>query len=140
MIGEHTQETHPNPRTARVTSLHGSPHQPQLILRGYYYGCPARILLDCGATGDFISRDYVTTHNLPTSSQTPLDITLADGITQETCDSRTTPSNLHIGPYSIKTGFNLTALNSDYGIILGMSWLTDENPQIDWVKHQLTIC
>src|ERR1035438_8564122 len=138
-IREHTQETNPKPRTAQVTSLHGSPHQPQLILSGYYYGHPARILLDCGATGDFISRDYVATHNLPTSSQTPLDITLADGITQETCDSRTTPSNLCIGPYSIKTGFDLTMLNSDYNIILGMPWLTDENLHIDWVKCQLTI-
>ncbi len=140
MIGKHTQEANPKPRTARVTSLRGSPHQPQLILSGYYYGHPARILLDCGATGDFITHDYVATHNLPTSSQTPLDITLADGITQETCDSRTTPSNLRIGPYSIKTGFDLTTLNSDYDIILGMPWLTDENPHIDWVKRQLTIC
>ena len=133
-----TQETNPSPQTARVSSL-TSPHEPQLILTGTYYNHPARILIDCGATGDFISHDYVSTHKIPTSSRTPLEITLADGETQETCTSRTKPFKLRIGPYSIKTCFDLTTLNSDYDIILGMPWLAEDNPHIDWKKCQLTI-
>ena len=134
-----TQETTPKTQASRVSNLTTDPHQPQIILRGTYNNHPAKILLDCGATGNFISRKYVATHKLPTSSRTPLDITLADGRTQETCATRTNPFNLHMGSYSTWTGLDLTTLNSDYDIILGMPWLTETNPKIDWVNCQLTI-
>ena len=43
-----------------------------------------------------------------------------------------------MGAYSIRTCLDLTTLNSDYDIILGMPWL-EINPAIDWKNRHLTI-
>jgi hypothetical protein len=132
---EPTQET----QAYCVSSLTGGLHVPQIILRGTYNNHLAKILIDCGATGDFISCKFVKAKKIPTSERTLLAITLADGWTQETCATQTTSLTLCIGPYSSQLNLDLTTLNDDYDIILGMPWLQQTNPIINWADWQLTI-
>ena len=125
-----TQET----QACKVSSLTESLHVPQIVLSRTYTNHPAKILIDCGATGDFISHKFAKIQKLPTTSRTPLAITLADGRTQESCTTQTKSFCLQIGFYSTHLQLDLTTLNDDYDIILGMPWLQHVNPMIDWVN------
>ena len=119
--------------------MNAGPHVPQIVLRGTYHRHPAKILIDCGATGDFISCKFVKTKKIPSSNSTPFPITLADGQTQEICNTRTESLGLHTGRYSHQISLGVITLNDDYDIILGMPWLQHANPEIDWINRQLTI-
>ena len=106
---------------------------PLLILIGECNGQPVRMMIDCGA-----SRNFVNSHSLkrlhlpPTSLPEPVRIKLADG-------SITTTSSCAHATYSLATledsrTFVATALdNVDF--ILGKPWLAHFNPDIDWAAN-----
>ena len=89
----------------------------------------AVVLLDSGATGNFVSESFVRTNGFitqPSSNQ----VSLADGRTTNS------PGMLHevsirIGTYTDKLNLIVTPLHG-YDIILGMDWLRSYNPRIDW--------
>ena len=105
-------------------------------------GQQAICLVDSGASGNFISSGFAKHHSLPlhplSSDQAPR-VTLADG-SQQTAVGVLKGVELHLQSYS--TSLDLVAIPlSGYDVILGMPWLEDANPIIDWrekiiqVKH-----
>lgn len=100
-------------------------------LSGFVAGHLAVVLLDCGATGNFVSSAFVQKHQLVTSSLPQQDtVVLADGSEQQTC-SLLQAASLCIGSYT--DSLDLVALPlSGYDVILGMPWLHHFNPTIDW--------
>ena len=93
---------------------------------------PARILIDGGASGNFISQAFVDAHRLPTknSSNNP-SVVLADG-TEHRIDHCIKKTNIKIGRYRDKIDVEVIPLGATYDLILGMPWLQHFNPRIDF--------
>lgn len=106
------------------------------VLQGSLEGHSAIFLLDSGATGNFVSAAFVSKHQLVTK---PLPekhvVRLADGSQQQT-SALVSKAPVRIGAY--QDHFDLVALPlSGYDAIIGMPWLDQYNPTIDWQRQQL---
>ena len=107
-------------------------------LSGIVAGHPAVFLLDCGATGNFVSSSFVRKHRLVTSSlpQQSIVITLADGSQQQSA-SLVKAAPIAVGSYT--DALDLVALPlSGYDVILGMTWFHHYNPEVDWQEQRVT--
>ena len=90
-------------------------------------------LLDSGAAGIFIDQSFAKLHNLPQIPlRTPILVRNVDGTPNKkgTITHRTT-LNMKIYDKIKKTEFLITGLGNQK-IILGLPWLQDTNPEIDW--------
>jgi hypothetical protein len=96
----------------------------------------ATILVDSGATGNFVSSSFVRSRSgLQPSSDSSL-IKLADGREQPAA-GLLPAAPITIGHYSDQIDLTVTDL-SGYDIILGMSWLHHYNPTIDWRGRRIS--
>jgi len=89
--------------------------------------------LDSGSTRSFIDKGYVVEHNLPSIPIPPIPFCLIDS---SMCPSITSALTLSIQfpcgtTHSIR--YLVTQLNSDFPAVLGLDWLTQHNPLIEWV-------
>jgi hypothetical protein len=107
-----------------------NPGHPLIKVAGTVAGHSAVALLDCGATGLFISSRFVADHALGVSSTSSDTITLADGRSQRAAGVLSSVS-VAFGSYSDDLDFTVTDLHG-YDLILGMPWLVHYNPVIDW--------
>ena len=96
----------------------------------------AVVLLDCGATGNFVSETYARQLGLK-QQQSPTRVCLADGRTSDSV-GLLPAVNVRIGTYSEKMDLIVTQLQG-YDIILGMAWLEKYNPRVDWRGKKLTL-
>ena len=103
---------------------------------GSLFGRAAVILVDSGATGNFVSSSFVSRHGLPTvrlPRSTP--VTLADGSTQPS-GPLVAAAPLRIGSYTDQ--LDLVSLSLvGFDVILGMPWLHHYRPVIDWRTHRI---
>ena len=100
-------------------------------LQGSVSGHRAIILIDSGATGNFVSASFVEKHRLPSIPLAKQDfVTLADG-SQQAAGSTVPSLPVSVMSYSDCIDFISLPLHG-YDIILGMPWLRAYNPQIDW--------
>ena len=98
----------------------------------------ATFLLDCGASRDFISSNEVAKRSLPTEPlPQKLRVILADGratIATHQCSVTFTANSTTFTRKCI-----VINMNSAYDVILGMPFLSETNPTIDWrLKHWKT--
>ena len=115
-----------------------APNAPLIQLRGTLCGKPATLLLDCGASGDFVSKQFIAKHALSTlPSCSSRAVKLADGSIH---------SSAHVlaaAPLTISSlsdTLTLTVLPlAGYDAILGMPWLQRHNPHIDWQSQAVTL-
>ena len=111
--------------------------QPLLKFTAQIGGRKGTVMMNSGAISDFVSDAFITENHIPSTALTSRrTILLADGSTQSI--HRQIPSlpplltaftgsvNAHILPLH------------EYDVILGMPWLTQFNPQIDWQRKTLT--
>jgi hypothetical protein len=105
---------------------------------GTLAGQRASFLLDCGSTGNFVSSEFVSKHNLHSSSlEQPDAIRLANGVMQA-AGSYLKAAVVHIGSYTEEIDFVSMPLVG-YDAIIGMPWLVHHNPdQIDWITGQVS--
>ena len=122
---------------ALVSALHTS-SPGLLVLKASVGGHAANILVDSGATQEFISSAFVARTKLPTSSRTPLRVRNANG-TVSTSASECKHLHFSSGTYSGACDFTVTELGIGVDLILGKSWLTLHNPAIDWTTNTLTL-
>jgi len=124
-----------SPRVEQINQL-TTPSRSLLKLRGFVAGHPAVILLDSGATGNFVRESFVKKRRIETSALPQHDIiTLADGSTRMSgCAVKA--AKLTIGSYTDSFDFVSLPL-SEYDAILGMSWLHHFNPEIDWREKSI---
>lgn len=107
-------------------------------MSGSVSGQPAVFLIDSGATGNFVNASFVKRHRLATVPLLVSDLVkLADGSTQPAGSS--VPSvAISLGSY--KDHVDLVALPLDgYDVILGMTWLHQHNPSIDWRLRSIVL-
>lgn len=95
------------------------------------------VLVDSGASEDYIDPRVVMKLGLPTLKLPRRQVRLANGLLQ---DAGTVVPDLRfrIGQFKDRRPFTITQL-ATYDIILGKPWLTAHNPAIDWVSNTITI-
>ena len=98
---------------------------------------PCTVLIDCGATNDFISADFVNSQQLPTDGN-PADqvVILGNGQTQQCGATCTVLLKMH--GYQIRRKLQVTNL-PHHDVILGMPWLTEANPVLDFQRRTCTV-
>ena len=115
----------------------GSPITPMLRFNGKVGRCHATILIDSGATLNFISDDFITKNRIKTNKITGPKVLLADGTTYH-CESILPSAEIMIGAYRCRTPLYILPLHG-HDVILGTHWLTHTNPSINWKDQTVTI-
>ena len=119
---------HHSPQINQLTTL----HRPLIKVAGFVAHHPAVVLIDCGATGNFVSSSFLAAHNLsrPVNGAVKDTIVFANGSAQPSAG--VLPS-VPVRLASYTETFDLTVTDLvGYDAILGMSWLYDVNPHVDW--------
>ena len=96
-----------------------------------------KVLIDSGATGNFISEELIIAWGLRVEPEPQYEeLTLVDGSIVKAAGR--VQFNLRCGDYRGKiTARVFPHLHKE--LILGMPWLIQENPVIDWARGQVTI-
>ena len=105
-------------------------------LAGFVGSRPAVILVDSGATGNFVASKFAASAKLALTAGPPSTASLANGQPQDASGvSRGTP--VRIGSYTDRIDFNVTDL-CGYDAILGMPWLEQYLVNPDWRGKSVT--
>ena len=108
-----------------------------LRVNGKINGHKAWILLDSGASRNFLDDQFVKRCNITTQESAPVTIELADGRKQDT-NRVVNIKDLHLDTYHT-TGISAQVIKLQrYDAILGKPWLYHANPTIDWRTNKLT--
>lgn len=124
-----------------------SPHpraMPKLLLfdcvvKGFVE--PLRLLIDCGATENFVRRDTVR-KNVPLAARvvnTPekFAVRLATGQLVQMNTKSIIDLSLNFSGFECDIRFVVLDMDARYDLILGMPWLTKHEPCIDWRSRQV---
>ena len=99
---------------------------------------PVLLLVDCGASSNFVSTEFIKNNNLRISTASTVNtVTLADGSQQVSCGTLE-HACITIGTYTDHFDFTVLPLPK-YDAILGQSWLQSLNPNIDWIKQSISL-
>ena len=110
---------------------------PLLKFTALIDGRRAIVMVDSGATSNFISQTFVTKNHIPSVSlATRRTILLADGSTH-TVTRQTIALPLTFHGFTGTISAQVLPLH-EYDVILGMAWLVQFNPQIDWQLKTLS--
>ena len=92
-----------------------------------------RALVDSGATGLFINREYVKSNQIPTKKLSqPIPVYNMDGTANtDGAISEVADLLLRYNGHSERALFSVTGLGRQ-NLILGHTWLKDHNPEVDW--------
>jgi len=92
-----------------------------------------KVLLDSGATGNFIDRDFIQTQGINTQSiSRPIPVYNIDGSPNEAGQiSKVVDVVLHYKTHSERTLLAVSSLGRQ-SMILGYTWLKDYNPEVNW--------
>ena len=104
---------------------------------GTLAGRTVKVLLDSGASANFIDNAFVSELALPTiPMSSPVTVRVADGRTSVVGNSVTTDltvGTLHLGITCIPTEL------SHYHLVLGKPWLTAFNPVVNWKLNAVSL-
>ena len=111
---------------------------------GTLNGHPLNLLIDSGASTNFISIEFIQRHQLslvtdnvsPTPNSSS-QVTLADG-SHQTTRGTLEYACLNIGTYTDHIDFTALSLPK-YDAILGLAWLHALNPNIDWITGTISL-
>ena len=97
------------------------------------------VMIDSGATDDFIDRDFCITNQLPLEKmKKPREIFVVDGKSSSAGPiTHTTTVPMDIGTHREIVTFQVANLKK-HKAILGMPWLRGHNPRIDWTNNTIT--
>src|SRR6476646_2786516 len=112
-------------------------HIALLKLKGTINGLPATLLVDSGASANFIDTAFVDQHktHMPTTAGEARLISLADGSTHRS-DQRLKDADLIVGTHQETQQFTVLPLKGQTAI-LGLPWLSKNDANIDWRKRRI---
>lgn len=106
-------------------------------LNGKINGHTARILIDSGASRNFLDKQFVERHNIPTQDINHVTVELADGRKMGT-NKVVNIKKLELDTYHT-TGIVAQVIGLQrYDAILGKPWLFHANPNINWRDNTMT--
>ena len=95
--------------------------------------------MNSGSSHDFISVDFVHKHRISTENLgDQFTVTMADGRTSSTAQTRTVPLNLVSPNLREKVAFTVFPLTK-YDVILGKPWLSANNPAVNFRTNEVQI-
>jgi hypothetical protein len=112
-----------------VGSLNNAEADSMLRFSGKVGRCEASVLIDSGATFNFIAQDFTIKHRMKPKTVDGPTVQLADGTIYK-CTSILPKAEVKIGPYRGKAHMYILPLMGN-DVILGNQWLTETNPSID---------
>ena len=118
----------------------GNPNARLFKLKGSVSGHEARILMDCGATSEFIDTQFAARLGLRLEPSVR-EIKLADGSISRADGQVTIAWTLDAAkgsPLTFTSTFTATSLGQ-YDAILGMSWLETHDPIVGWKRRTIEI-
>ena len=132
-------ETSRNTKGFGSTGLNALSKTTELItFKGQINGIETTILIDSGATGDFVSKEFVEKVRIKTkATNKKYEVTLADG-TPIVIEQEAKNVLLRIQDYHERVDLEVGPLDI-YDVILGKTWLARHNPDIDWRTNTLTL-
>jgi hypothetical protein len=121
-----------------VELTHIEENKEQLLrFNGKINGYPAWILLDSGASRNFVDEKFVQKHKFGKKTTTPFTVELADGSKKEV-KNEISIKKLELETYHT-SGISAQVLGLQrYDAILGKPWLYHANPNINWRDNTLT--
>ncbi len=124
-----------------MTTQEGKTDQRRLMtLTGLIDNLEVTVLIDCGATRNFIAADLMK--KIPEihveEQPTKTELTLGDG-SKRLFDTKTATLELRLDSLLSTSEYEIVPGIPKYDIILGMPWLQQFNPDIDWRKHAFTV-
>jgi len=122
--------------SVKVPALATPPSSALIKLAGFIGSCPAVILVDSGATGNFIASKFASKARLTLTAGPPSTATLANGQPQD-ASGVACGTPVRIGSYTDRIDFNVTDL-CGYDAILGMPWLEQYLVIPDWRGKSVT--
>ena len=96
-------------------------------------------MIDSGATNSFLNSAFLKTTAIPTVlKDIPLDIQVIDGrpISSGAITHHSVPITMAISGHEEKISLDITSLG-DYPVILGLPWLSQHNPQVNWTRQSI---
>lgn len=116
----------------------GSPSP--LWLEGLFEGRACRILIDSGSTGNVLSSAFVKEHSLPVTLKESggTAVELPDGRSLAVL-GRVFAADVKLGAVRTQADFVVLDIRLSADVILGMAWLEQENPCIDWEARTVTL-
>jgi len=129
-------ECHPNQLPQAKLSMHGEDTRLMIVI-GHSGSTSIKILIDSGASQDFVSAKLVSKLKIDMHElATPMRVKLANGANSVT--KHGVDISLNIGEdYKDRRSFVITALEG-VDMVLGMPWLTQYDPDIKWSTHTIT--
>ena len=101
-----------------------------ILLEGLIQGRAARILVDSGSSGNFISKAFVDRGHIKTATLVePADINL-EGQASSSCERSIPVAQMRIG--ALREHLQLHVLDIEHDVILSKPWLERHNPKIHW--------
>jgi hypothetical protein len=115
------------PRLLKISAREGP---ALLFFDGVMNGQKVQVLIDCGATGNFVSEKTASRLKLPLVKKTIQDmVAVASG--QQFPSTHVCQQEIRLGSFKDRDAFHLLDL-PDFDVILGRPWLARLNPKIDW--------
>lgn len=134
-VVEKTKTCTHTPDSCTQPEQHNTVHTPDLSSTciefvGTIHDRECKVLLDSGATANFVSDQFVKELNLPTAPlKTPVSVNLADG--RNSVSNHSAEVDLVLGSLHCRVQCIPTTLQH-YDLVLGKPWLTEYNPNVNW--------
>ena len=96
-------------------------------------------MIDSGATNSFLNQTFLDTTRIPkVQKDIPLEIQVIDGrpISSGAITHHTAPVKLLISGHEETISLDITSLGH-YPVILGLPWLSQHNPHVDWTRQSI---
>src|SRR6185295_19609621 len=108
-----------------------------LKIMGTIQGHPMKIMIDSGASRNFIGSKMVDKYHLPNRKQHEETMVVVADEHVRSCALYVHDTNLKIAKYTDSLALFITQLK-EYDILLGKTWLEKWNPRIDWRTNEVT--
>jgi hypothetical protein len=117
-----------------------TPGPGQIVIDMKLRGRDIKVMIDSGATGNFMSPKTLARINIPIRSIGAYLLQTVDGTNvnhnEGIINKATIPSKLRTDGHTSEVQFDIAPIG-DTEAILGMPWIKEHNPEIDWVKRTL---
>jgi hypothetical protein len=109
-----------------------------LVLRPRINGHEAHVLLDCGATDNFLDDQFALKAGIKTGGKAPgSSVRLGDGSLCQVAGTANKVSTIH--PYFTEHLNYVVMRLGKYDAVFGMAWLRDHQPDVDWRKGTIDV-
>lgn len=111
-----------------------------LVTLGDEQTVETKALVDSGAGGIFIDSTFIQEHKIPTTPlSSPIRVFNVDGSRNKQGQiTHFTWAIMKVGEQALRTRFLVTGLGKE-SVILGLPWLKEINPRIDWRNGTIDI-